>query len=78
MLVLVACDLPFSSPTSLLPLGIHPSLSNPWNTSTALLHLGVHPVLCDTSRRGRVNTQASTRAAVRRGDTSENVRGGAQ
>ena len=36
MLVLVACDLPFPSPTSLLPLGIHPNLSSPWNTSAAV------------------------------------------
>jgi hypothetical protein len=44
MLVLVAtCDLPFSSPASLLPLGIHPNLSNPWNTSAALLRRSLSP-----------------------------------
>ena len=35
--------------------------------------LGLQPVLCAASRRGRVNAQASTRAAVRRGDTKEEV-----
>jgi hypothetical protein len=37
--------------------------------------LGLQPVLCAVSHRGRVNAQASARAAVRRGDTPENARG---
>jgi hypothetical protein len=40
--------------------------------------LGLQSVLGAASHRGRVNAQASMRAAVHRGDTPENARGGAQ
>jgi hypothetical protein len=43
MLVLAACDLPFSSHTSLLPSGIHPNLSSPWNTSAAMFRRSLSP-----------------------------------